>query len=241
MPSITPRQDPDIGLDGAALGSPRRHITRRLAGGLSAERTPGVYLALLTARMAMIGFRGGARPPRIPPPSTTKEVGVSSRENPSSPAWTYRMEVSPTGQGPTPSVPNANDPSSCSICWSTSRPRRSMHRQMLEVQRQQLELSREMVQVTREQRARQGAELERWQTGHERRPRPCRETLGRLEQVHAVADGRAGQLRRGEPREPARRRFLADRLRRPLRPPPGPPQHDARRPPPPGRRPKPEG
>ena len=34
---------------------------------------------------------------------------------------------------------------------------------MLDMQRQQLEISREMIQVNREQRARQVAELERWQ------------------------------------------------------------------------------
>src|SRR4051794_40113839 len=39
-----------------------------------------------------------------------EEVGVSSRENPSSPFWTYRMEVSPTGQSPAQPAPNYNDP-----------------------------------------------------------------------------------------------------------------------------------
>jgi hypothetical protein len=62
-------------------------------------------------------------------------------------------------------------------------------RQILEVQRQQLDLSREMVQVSREQRARQGAELERWQAGHEHVIEACRDTLGRLEQVHAALMG----------------------------------------------------
>ena len=62
-------------------------------------------------------------------------------------------------------------------------------RQLLEVQRQQLDLAREMVQVNREQRARQGAELERWQVGHEHVLDACRDTLGRLEQVHASLMG----------------------------------------------------
>jgi hypothetical protein len=62
-------------------------------------------------------------------------------------------------------------------------------RQILEAQRQQLDLTREMVQVNREQRARQGAELERWQAGHEHVIEACRDTLGRLEQVHAALMG----------------------------------------------------
>ena len=62
-------------------------------------------------------------------------------------------------------------------------------RQLLEVQRQQLDLARETVQVSREQRARQGAELERWQVGHDHVLDACRDTLGRLEQVHASLMG----------------------------------------------------
>ena len=67
-------------------------------------------------------------------PGRETEVGVSSRENPSSPYWTYRMEVSPTGQGPPRSSP-------------TERPRRtSPHAgepplQTLELQRQSLEIN----------------------------------------------------------------------------------------------------
>jgi hypothetical protein len=60
---------------------------------------------------------------------------------------------------------------------------------MLEMQRQQLEISKELVQVSREQRARQGAELERWHAGHEHVLESCRDTLGRLEQVHAALMG----------------------------------------------------
>jgi hypothetical protein len=62
-------------------------------------------------------------------------------------------------------------------------------RQILDVQRQQLELTREIVQVNREQRARQSAELERWQVGHGDVIDACRDTLGRLEQVHASLMG----------------------------------------------------
>ncbi len=64
-----------------------------------------------------------------------------------------------------------------------------IQRQILENQRQQLELAREAAQVSREQRARQIAELERWQTGHEHVLEHCKETLGNLEQVHAALMG----------------------------------------------------
>jgi hypothetical protein len=110
---------------------------------------------------------------------------VSSREDQSSPAWTYRMEVSPTGQGPA-SVPNPNDPVVLlHLMVNLQNQTLDSLRQMLELQRQQLDLTREIVQVGREQRARQGAELERWQNGHEHVLDACRDTLGRLEQVHA--------------------------------------------------------
>lgn len=110
---------------------------------------------------------------------------MSSRENQSSPAWTYRMEVSPTGQGPS-STPGGNDPMGLlHLMVNLQNHTLDALRQLLEVQRQQLDLSREIVQVNREQRARQGAELERWQAGHEHVIDLCRDTLGRLEQVHA--------------------------------------------------------
>ena len=48
---------------------------------------------------------------------------------------------------------------------------------------------REAAQVNREQRARQVAELERWQSGHEYVLENCRETLTNLEQVHAALMG----------------------------------------------------
>jgi hypothetical protein len=115
---------------------------------------------------------------------------VSSRENPSSPYWTYRMEVSPTGQGATPVVTNMNDPVALlHLLVNLQSQSIELQRQSLEVQRQQLELSREAAQVSREQRARQIAELERWQTGHESVLDHCKETLGNLEQVHAALMG----------------------------------------------------
>lgn len=110
---------------------------------------------------------------------------MSSRENPSSPYWTYRMEVSPTGQGPSPVV-NMNDPVALlhHLVHLQSQTL-ELQRQQLEVQRQQLEIAREASQVAREQRARQVAELERWQTSHENVLDDCKESLTNLEQVHA--------------------------------------------------------
>jgi hypothetical protein len=57
---------------------------------------------------------------------------------------------------------------------------------ILQNQQQQLELARESAQIAREQRARQIAELERWQAGHERVIDQCRDSLGQLEQVHSA-------------------------------------------------------
>ncbi|HZW31263.1 MAG TPA: hypothetical protein VFF52_11180 [Isosphaeraceae bacterium] len=114
---------------------------------------------------------------------------MPSRENPSSAAaaWTYRMEVSPTGQNPAAAIANPNDPILLlHLIANLQNQSLEIQRQMLENQRQQLEISRELLQVNREQRARQGAELERWQAGHEHVLDSCRETLGRLEQVHAA-------------------------------------------------------
>ena len=64
-----------------------------------------------------------------------------------------------------------------------------MLRQSLDIQRQQLELAKEAAQVNRDQRARQIADLERWQSGHESVLDHCRDTLGNLEQVHAALMG----------------------------------------------------
>ncbi len=111
---------------------------------------------------------------------------MSSHENPSSAPWTYRMEVSPTGQGPAPVISNVNDPVALlQMLVNLQSQTLELQRQALENQRQQLELARETVQVSREQRARQSAEMERWQTGHAGVLEHCKETLGKLEQVHA--------------------------------------------------------
>jgi multidrug efflux pump subunit AcrA (membrane-fusion protein) len=114
---------------------------------------------------------------------------VSTRENPSppAPAWTYRMEVSPTGQNPAGAIANPNDPILLlHLLANLQSQTLEVQRQQLEMQRQQLEISRELLQVNREQRARQGSELERWQAGHEPILETCKETLGKLEQVHAA-------------------------------------------------------
>ncbi|WP_165232394.1 hypothetical protein [Aquisphaera insulae] len=97
------------------------------------------------------------------------------------------MEVSPTGQGAgAGSPPNPNDPVLLlHLLANLQNQTLDTLRQMMEIQRQQLDLSREIVQVNREQRARQGADLERWQQGHEHVLDACKDTLKRLEEVHA--------------------------------------------------------
>jgi hypothetical protein len=113
---------------------------------------------------------------------------VSSKENPPpSPLWTYRMEVSPTGQAPSAVVPGLNDPIALlQLMVNLQSQTLDAQRQILETQRQQLELAREAAQIGREQRSRQIAELERWQNGHEFVLDNCKDTLGKLEQVHAA-------------------------------------------------------
>ena len=102
------------------------------------------------------------------------------------------MEVSPTGQGPPVVAPNVNDPVALlHLLVNLQSQSVELQRQALEHQRQQLELAREAAQIAREQRARQIAELERWQAGHEGVIDHCRETLGKLEQVHS---GLMGEL-----------------------------------------------
>jgi hypothetical protein len=119
------------------------------------------------------------------PPRGQKEVGVPSNENPPS-TWTYQMEVSPTGQPAPVDVTQLNDPLALlreSIL--IQRQTFQLQQQVFELQRQQLELIKETTQVAREQRARQVSELERWQASHERILEPCKESLAKLEQVHA--------------------------------------------------------
>lgn len=112
---------------------------------------------------------------------------MSSRENPSSPYWTYRMEVSPTGQGPAPAVPQVNDPVALlNLLVNMQSQTIELQRQSLELQRQSLELAREATQVAREQRARQISDLERWQQSHDRVLDQSKVTLANLEQVHAA-------------------------------------------------------
>jgi len=117
---------------------------------------------------------------------------VPSRENPPqpSPPWTYRMEVSPTGQAAVPVPAGANEPIGLlHLMVNLQSQSLELQRQILELQRQQLELTRESVQFGREQRSRQSAELERWQNGHEPVLDQCKQTLGQLEQVHASLMG----------------------------------------------------
>ena len=97
------------------------------------------------------------------------------------------MEVSPTGQ-PTPASGNPNgDPVALlQMLVGLQSQTLELQKQILQNQQHQLELAREATQVAREQRARQIAELERWQQGHDQVIDQCRESLGQLEQVHSA-------------------------------------------------------
>jgi chromosome segregation ATPase len=97
------------------------------------------------------------------------------------------MEVSPTGQAPAAVTPGTTDPvvllhALVSIQSQTL----DVQRQILENQRQQLELAREAAQIARDQRSRQIAELERWQSSHEGVIEDCRGALSQLETVHSA-------------------------------------------------------
>jgi hypothetical protein len=97
------------------------------------------------------------------------------------------MEVSPTGQGPAPVLSNPNDPIALlHFLVNLQSQTLELQRQTLDLQRQQLEMIRETTQVAREQRARQSADLERWQQGHASVLDHCKDALGQLEQVHAA-------------------------------------------------------
>ena len=112
---------------------------------------------------------------------------MATQENPQSPPWTYRMEVSPSGQDSPPVAPGLTDPVALlHMLVNLQSQSIELQRQSLEHQHQQLELAREAAQFVREQRARQVAELERWQAGHQAALEPSREALTRLEQVHAA-------------------------------------------------------
>ncbi len=101
------------------------------------------------------------------------------------------MEVSPTGQSPTSTTGNPNgDPVALLHALVALQSQTlDVQRQILQNQQQQLELAKEAAQIAREQRSRQIAELERWQTGHEQVLDQCRESLGQLEQVHSALMG----------------------------------------------------
>jgi hypothetical protein len=102
------------------------------------------------------------------------------------------MEVSPTGQSPTsptPGNPNGDPIALLHALVALQSQTLDVQRQILHHQQQQLELAKESAQIVREQRARQIAELERWQNGHEQVIDQCRESLGQLEQVHSALMG----------------------------------------------------
>ena len=96
------------------------------------------------------------------------------------------MEVSPTGaQTPALMAANVSDPVILlQFLINLQSQTLEMLRQSFELQRQQLDLVRESAQIAREQRARQGADIERWQQAHGPILDACKETLARLEQVH---------------------------------------------------------
>jgi hypothetical protein len=97
------------------------------------------------------------------------------------------MEVSPTGPGPAPVIPNSNDPLDLlRALINLQLENNNLQRQILEFQRQQFEFAREATHVAREQRQRQVSELERWQTSHEDVLEHCKDALAQLEQVHAA-------------------------------------------------------
>jgi len=100
------------------------------------------------------------------------------------------MEVSPTDPTSSVAVPNLNDPVALlHLLVSLQSQTLEVQRQILENQRQQLELAREAAQIGREQRARQISELERWQASHAQVLDHCRDSLGKLETVHAAMMG----------------------------------------------------
>jgi hypothetical protein len=96
------------------------------------------------------------------------------------------MEVSPTGAAPSVVPPHLNDPVALlHVMVNLQSQNLELQRQVFEMQKQQLELTREAAQFARDQRARQIADLERWQNGHEAVLDHCKQSLGQLEEVHA--------------------------------------------------------
>ncbi len=117
-----------------------------------------------------------------------------SSEKPSTPPWTYRTDVSSTGQtAATPAAPNPAEAANLLQFLATvqsqqlelTRQIQETQRQIFDIQRQQLEILRENLHYTRDQRARQISDLERWQNGHEDIIDSCKLALGQLEPVHA--------------------------------------------------------
>lgn len=98
------------------------------------------------------------------------------------------MEVSPTGATQQTVVPpHLNDPVALlHVMVNLQSQTLELQRQIFEMQKQHLDLAREAAQFNRDQRARQIAELERWQLAHEPMLELTKESLGRLEQVHAA-------------------------------------------------------
>ena len=100
--------------------------------------------------------------------------------------WTYRVEASQSGSSPAQGTSPSNDPIALlQILINLQSQTLELQRQSFEQERQILELTRENTQVAREQRARQIADLERWQTSHAGVIDNCRDALTKLEQVHA--------------------------------------------------------
>ncbi len=100
------------------------------------------------------------------------------------------MEVSPSGQpSSTPASPNGDPVALLQMLAGLQSQTLEIQRLILQNQQQQLELAREAAQIIREQRARQIAELERWQAGHDPVIDQCRVSLGQLEQVHSALMG----------------------------------------------------
>ena len=117
---------------------------------------------------------------------------MDSRENSPASSWTYQMEVSPTGQTaplPPPMNPTTEPIPLLQALVSLQAQTLETQKLILQTQQQQLELAREAAHIMREQRARQMAELDRWQVGHETVLDQCRDSLGQLEQVHSALMG----------------------------------------------------
>ncbi|RUL82783.1 hypothetical protein TsocGM_23245 [Tautonia sociabilis] len=94
------------------------------------------------------------------------------------------MDITPTGQA-LPYPANSDPVALLNLMINLQSQTIELQRQTLEAQRQQLELIKETTQAAREQRARQVADLERWQTSHSDVLDVCKDSLGKLEQVHA--------------------------------------------------------